>query len=90
MKIQNNGDYYNFSGGEVFADLHQLIHYYSVGEGKDHLVETNSKSIKLQKPLCVPSHRSERCVGGYVFGSSVGLALVRCLNGVGCLGVVGV
>uniref|UniRef100_A0A0B7A7S6 protein-tyrosine-phosphatase n=1 Tax=Arion vulgaris TaxID=1028688 RepID=A0A0B7A7S6_9EUPU len=49
IKIQNTGDSYVLYGGETFATLSELVHYYV--ENQDQLKEKNGTAIKLKYPL---------------------------------------
>lgn len=49
VRIQNHGDYYDLYGGEKFANLAELIQFYS--ENPDQLKETDGSIIALGQPF---------------------------------------
>ena len=60
IKIQNSGDYYDLYGGEKFATLGELVHYYLDNPGT--LREKNGQVIEMRLPFNSEEVTSERCV----------------------------
>eukprot|EP01147_Barroeca_monosierra_P000494 gene495-3820_t len=70
VKIQNSGDYYDLYGGEKFANLSELISYYT-GE-KNTLREKNGEEIELLQPLLCADPTADRLLDPSCFyGSSI-------------------
>ena len=67
IKIQNSGDYYDLYGGEKFATLGELVHYYLDNPGT--LRERNGQVIEMKLPLNSEEVTSERFVTVAVISS---------------------
>lgn len=65
IKIQNTDEYYDLYGGEKFATLAELVHYYTLNPGQ--LKERNNKdSVYLKYPLISEDPTSERWFHGSI------------------------
>ncbi|EGD76245.1 tyrosine-protein phosphatase corkscrew [Salpingoeca rosetta] len=62
VKIQNTGDFYDLYGGEKFANLSELISYYT--QEHNTLKEKNGNEIELLDPLLSEDPTSERWFHG--------------------------
>lgn len=66
IKIQNTGDCYDLFGGEKFASLAELVHFYTTRQGV--LREKNGEVIELKYPLYTEDITTERWYHGHISG----------------------
>ncbi|XP_037937457.1 tyrosine-protein phosphatase corkscrew [Teleopsis dalmanni] len=79
IKIQNNGDFFDLYGGEKFATLPELVHYYMEN---GELKEKNGQVIELKQPLICAEPTTERWFHGNLSGKEAEkLILERGKNG---------
>lgn len=64
IKIQNQGDFYDLFGGEKFATLAELVHYYT--KNHEELKEKNGQVICLKYPLYNEDITTERWFHGNI------------------------
>lgn len=62
IKIQNTGDFYDLYGGDKFATLAELVHYYTENQGQ--LRERNGEQIELKYPVISQDPTPERWFHG--------------------------
>jgi len=75
VKIQNTGDYYDLYGGEKFANLSELISYYT--QEQHTLKEKNGEDIELREPLLCEDPTSERWFHGNLASRDAEQALMQ-------------
>ncbi|XP_075965308.1 tyrosine-protein phosphatase non-receptor type 6 [Anarhichas minor] len=68
IRIQNTGDYYDLYGGEKFANLSELVEYYTAENGI--LQDKDGTVIELKYPLNCSDPTTERWYHGHLSGSN--------------------
>uniref|UniRef100_A0A1X7TRJ0 protein-tyrosine-phosphatase n=1 Tax=Amphimedon queenslandica TaxID=400682 RepID=A0A1X7TRJ0_AMPQE len=74
VRIQHDGEFYDLYGGEEFASLPELLHFYTNNPGA--LKEKNGKVIEITKPLPREDMSSERWYHADMSGKDAELLLL--------------